>query len=66
MKTKLLVPTDFTNEAHSAIQHAVKLGVIIQAEVILLNVVFTCFVYKSCEIPFGLANGINIILLHSW
>ena len=25
MKTKLLVPTDFTNEAHSAIQHAVKL-----------------------------------------
>tara|TARA_B100000674_G_scaffold447663_1_gene415463 strand:- start:247 stop:1077 length:831 start_codon:yes stop_codon:yes gene_type:complete len=39
MKTKLLVPTDFTNEAHSAIQHAVKLGVIIQAEVILLNVV---------------------------
>ena len=39
MKTKLLVPTDFTNEAHSAIQHAVKLGVIFQAEVILLNVV---------------------------
>ena len=39
MKTKLLVPTDFTNEAHSAIQHAVKLGVIVQAEVILLNVV---------------------------
>ena len=39
MKTKLLVPTDFTNEAHSAIQHAVKLVVIIQAEVILLNVV---------------------------
>ena len=39
MKTKILVPTDFTNEAHSAIQHAVKLGVIIQAEVILLNVV---------------------------
>ena len=37
MKTKLLVPTDFTNEAHSAIQHAVKLGVIVQAEVILLN-----------------------------
>ena len=39
MKTKLLVPTDFTNEAHSAIQHAVKLGVLVQAEVILLNVV---------------------------
>ena len=39
MKTKLLVPTDFTNEAHSAIQHAVKLGVIVHAEVILLNVV---------------------------
>jgi len=39
MKTKLLVPTDFTNEAHSAIQHAVKLGVIVQAEAILLNVV---------------------------
>ena len=39
MKTKLLVPTDFTNEAHSAIQHAVKLGAIVQAEVILLNVV---------------------------
>ena len=39
MKTKLLVPTDFTNEAHSAIQHALKLVVIVQAEVILLNVV---------------------------
>lgn len=39
MKAKLLVPTDFTEEAHAAIQHAVKLGVIIDAEVILLNVV---------------------------
>ena len=39
MKTKLLVPTDFTNEAQSAIQHAVKIGVIVSAEVILLNVV---------------------------
>lgn len=39
MKTKILVPTDFTQEAHSAIQHAVKLGSIISAEVILLNVV---------------------------
>ncbi len=39
MKTKLLVPTDFTEEAHSAIQHAVKLGTLISAEVILLNVV---------------------------
>jgi nucleotide-binding universal stress UspA family protein len=39
MKTKLLVPTDFTEEAHSAIQHAVKLGSIISAQVILLNVV---------------------------
>ena len=39
MKAKLLVPTDFTEEAHAAIQHAVKLGVIIDGEVILLNVV---------------------------
>jgi nucleotide-binding universal stress UspA family protein len=39
MKTKLLVPTDFTEEAHSAIQHAVKLGSLMSAEVILLNVV---------------------------
>ena len=39
MKTKLLVPTDFTQEAHSAIQHAVKLATLISAEVILLNVV---------------------------
>jgi nucleotide-binding universal stress UspA family protein len=39
MNTKLLVPTDFTEEAHSAIQHAVKLGSLINAEVILLNVV---------------------------
>lgn len=39
MKTKILVPTDFTQEAHSAIQHAVKLGSLLSAEVILLNVV---------------------------
>ena len=39
MQTKLLVPTDFTEEAHAAIQHAVKLGSIIDGEVILLNVV---------------------------
>ena len=39
MTTKLLVPTDFTEVAHTAIQHAVKLGEIINAEIILLNVV---------------------------
>jgi len=39
MKTKLLVPTDFTQEAHTAIHHAVKLGNIIDSEIILLNVV---------------------------
>tara|TARA_B100001175_G_scaffold115746_1_gene98212 strand:+ start:1366 stop:2196 length:831 start_codon:yes stop_codon:yes gene_type:complete len=39
MNTKILVPTDFTEEAHSAIQHAVKLGSLVNAEVILLNVV---------------------------
>jgi nucleotide-binding universal stress UspA family protein len=39
MGTKLLVPTDFTEVAHTAIQHAVKLGEIIKAEIILLNVV---------------------------
>jgi nucleotide-binding universal stress UspA family protein len=39
MSTKLLVPTDFTEVAHTAIQHAVKLGEIINAEIILLNVV---------------------------
>lgn len=39
MSAKLLVPTDFTEVAHTAIQHAVKLGEIINAEIILLNVV---------------------------
>ena len=36
MNTKILVHTDFTNEAHSAIQHAVKLGVIVQDKVPVL------------------------------
>lgn len=39
MNTKLLVPTDFTDVAHSAIQHAVKFAAIINAEVVLLHVV---------------------------
>ena len=39
MNTKLLVPTDFTDVAHSAIQHAVKFATIINAEVVLLHVV---------------------------
>jgi hypothetical protein len=30
MNTKILVYTNFTNEAHSTIQHAVKLGLIVQ------------------------------------
>jgi nucleotide-binding universal stress UspA family protein len=39
MKVKLLVPTDFSDVAHSAIQHAVKFSSIINAELILLHVV---------------------------
>ena len=41
MKVKLLVPTDFSDVAHSAIQHAVKFSSIINAELILLHVVET-------------------------
>ena len=41
MKVKLLVPTDFSGVAHSAIQHAVKFSSIINAELILLHVVET-------------------------
>ncbi len=39
MRTKLLVPTDFTEVAHTAIQHAVRLAETTKGEVILLNVV---------------------------
>ena len=39
MKTKLLVPTDFTEVAHTAIQHAARLAETIKGEVVLLNVV---------------------------
>jgi len=39
MQTKLLVPTDFTEVAHTAIQHAARLGETIKGEVVLLNVV---------------------------
>ena len=39
MKVKLLVPTDFSDVAHSAIQHAVRFSSIINAELILLHVV---------------------------
>ena len=39
MTTKLLVPTDFSEVAHSAIQHAVKFASIINAEVHLLHIV---------------------------
>lgn len=38
MTTKLLVPTDFSEVAHSAIQHAVKFASIINAEVHLLHI----------------------------
>lgn len=39
METKLLVPTDFTDVAHTAINHASRLAETIKGEVILLNVV---------------------------
>ena len=39
MNVKLLVPTDFSDVAHSAIQHAVRFSSIINAELILLHVV---------------------------
>jgi len=39
MKVKLLVPTDFSDVAHYAIQHAVRFSSIINAELILLHVV---------------------------
>ena len=39
METKLLVPTDFTDVAHTAINHAARLAETIKGEVILLNVV---------------------------
>jgi|TARA_B110000879_G_scaffold22120_1_gene28532 nucleotide-binding universal stress UspA family protein len=39
MNTKLLVPTDFSEVAQSAMQHAVKFSEIIKAEVVLLHVV---------------------------
>lgn len=40
MKVKsILVPTDFTNEAHTAINHAVNLAVTLKGEVVLLHVV---------------------------
>lgn len=39
MNTKLLVPTDFSEVAQSAMQHAIKFAEIIKADVILLHVV---------------------------
>ena len=39
MNTKLLVPTDFSEVAQSAMQHAIKFAEIINADVILLHVV---------------------------
>tara|TARA_E500000178_G_C16828840_1_gene665048 strand:+ start:97 stop:924 length:828 start_codon:yes stop_codon:yes gene_type:complete len=39
MNTKLLVPTDFSEVAQSAMQHAIKFSEIINADVILLHVV---------------------------
>ena len=39
MTTKLLVPTDFSEVSHSAIQHSVKFASIIDAELILLHIV---------------------------
>ena len=39
MQTKLLVPTDFTSVAHTAINHAARIAETTKGEVILLNVV---------------------------
>jgi nucleotide-binding universal stress UspA family protein len=39
MNTKLLVPSDFSEVAQSAMQHAIKFAEIINADVILLHVV---------------------------
>ena len=39
MSTKLLVPTDFSEVSHTAIQHAVKFASIINAELVLLHIV---------------------------
>jgi len=39
MNTKLLVPTDFSEVAQSAMQHAIKFAEIINADVVLLHVV---------------------------
>ena len=39
MNTKLLVPTDFSEVAQSAMQHAIKFAEIIKADVTLLHVV---------------------------
>ena len=39
MNTKLLVPTDFSEVAQSAMQHAIKFAEIINADLILLHVV---------------------------
>ena len=39
MHTKLLVPTDFTEVAHTAINHAARLAETTKGEVVLLNVV---------------------------
>ena len=41
MNTKLLVPTDFSEVAQSAMQHAIKFAEIINADVVLLHVVNT-------------------------
>jgi nucleotide-binding universal stress UspA family protein len=39
MSTKLLVPTDFSEVSHTAIQHAVKFASIINAELVILHIV---------------------------
>ena len=39
MSTKLLVPTDFSEVSHTAIQHAVKFASIINAELVLIHIV---------------------------
>ena len=44
MNTKLLVPTDFSDVAQSAMQHAIKFSEIINADVVLLHV---CLLYTS-------------------
>ena len=69
MNTKLLVPTDFSEVAQSAMQHAIKFSEIINADVVLLHVVSSRDEVEeakeklSKEITFGnsISNSCNLI-----